>query len=476
MEIVALPRLDAMIVSGIRMDEAASRAAGEGQAALTAGDTGRARACFLEAGKRVEDRIELFRKQPEKHLARLLAASQYYQGGDYQKALKLARKVDSGFLTPELRVTFQNFFRDVNERASPDYPDRIRKQLLAAWEKKDSGAILALVKDHPYILHPAKLAFAHAVGSERSGDYHTAAALHADAIRRWPDSPELVFVRACYPLELAGNGKPEEAWKYVEHQLKETPHAITFATASIIRGRQAIQSQSDQERGQLVDEQNRYHEEAWRTFSNLPARFRDNRDLRDLMTLCLDMVAFALHQTDDDTRAREICTTAIAFSPQSHELRTTRGIITYPGGTAEDDFREAIRLRETRCYPWYFLAHASLAKGDHSAAASWCRQALEHRPSRTLEAQLCFWLAMAQKHLGARPDEILFLQYRAQELEPENDAFHQDSAKLESLAVEPLTLRSTSAWRDYLDQRELRLIERRSRIDATLWDFVPTGS
>jgi tetratricopeptide (TPR) repeat protein len=476
MESIASPRWDAMTFTGIKMDEAASRAAGDGEAALAAGDMDRARTCFLEAGKLVEDRIDLFLKQPEKHLARFLAASQYYQGGHYHKALKLARKIDSGYLAPELRVAFQTFFRDVNERASPDYPDRMRKLLLASWEKKDSGAILAIVKDHPYILHPAKLAFARAVGRERSGDYHAAATLYAEAMRRWPESPELVFARACYPLELAGSGKPAEAWKYVEHQLKEMPHPITFATASIVRCRQAIEAASEEERRRFLDEQYRHYEEASRRYPDLPAKFRDNRDLRDLMTLCSDMMAFALYQKGDESRAREICNTAITFAPQAQELRTTRGIITYPGSEAEDEFREAIRLRETRCYPWYFLAHASLAKGDHSAAALWCRQALEHRPGRKIEAQLCFWLAMAQKHLGARPDEILFLQYRAQELDPENDTFHQDAAKLETMAAEPMAVKSAVSWKEYLDQRELRLIERRSRIDATLWDLVPAGS
>ena len=55
------------------------------------GDTDRARACYLEAGKLIEASIANERKQSEKHLLRFLAASQYYHGGHYEKALALGK-------------------------------------------------------------------------------------------------------------------------------------------------------------------------------------------------------------------------------------------------------------------------------------------------------------------------------------------------------------------------------------------------
>jgi hypothetical protein len=55
-----------------------------------------------------------------------LAASQYYRGGHYQKALALARKVQQRMLPDEVARLFPAFWRDVQDRASPDYPTRSR--------------------------------------------------------------------------------------------------------------------------------------------------------------------------------------------------------------------------------------------------------------------------------------------------------------------------------------------------------------
>src|SRR5437763_6159486 len=90
-----------IIVPGVQLDGEAARAAAEGQAALDAGDTQRARERFRDAGAAVEARVGQLVKQPAKQLARFAAAAQYHRGGHYRKALELAQRVEARFLGPQ---------------------------------------------------------------------------------------------------------------------------------------------------------------------------------------------------------------------------------------------------------------------------------------------------------------------------------------------------------------------------------------
>ena len=88
----------------------ATIATAEGQVALMKGDTLRAKQMFEEAGDILLANVANVRKQSEKHLVRFLAASQYFKGGLYQKALDLCAKIQMKLLAPPYRPLFSRFF------------------------------------------------------------------------------------------------------------------------------------------------------------------------------------------------------------------------------------------------------------------------------------------------------------------------------------------------------------------------------
>ena len=347
-----------MIVAGLDYGGEATRLAAEGQAALSVGQTDRARERYAAAGEVLEAKLPGVRKAKDQHLTRFLAASQYYHGGDYQKALKLARKVDRKNLAHEVRSIFDKFFRDVDERATHGYAERMREQMLARWQGKDYTGLLKLLQEHPYILNQHQLALIRAFCFENLHDWQAAAVFYADALKDIPDDPEAVFHLAGDPLSLAGEGKIEEAWKYVQYQLKAMPNAVTFITASIIRFQQANAIKGTPESLALIREQIQYFSEAWQHYQQLPPKVRDYQDIRKYMVLCFEMVNMGLRRLGDEKRAREVCDLAISFAPNEASLRSVRGITTYPSDEAMEDFREAVRLGDRNYYPYYFLAHA----------------------------------------------------------------------------------------------------------------------
>jgi tetratricopeptide (TPR) repeat protein len=469
-----------IITSPIDLDEDASRAAGEAQRALTLGETDRAREHFGVAGDILERKIASLRKQPDKHFARFLAASQYYHGGNYQKARELARQVEKRFLPVEAQPLFEQFFRDVKERADPGYEVGVRNRLQFHLTRKEYETCLEILRDHPYSVSQAQLAYSRAFCYEHLRDWPAAAIFYADAIRQLPEDPELLFSTAGVPLSLAGSGDLAEAWRYVEYQLEALPNAVTFITASLIRFHQAPQARDEETRSHLLAEQVEYVEKGWQHFQRLPDNLRRHQDLRRYMVLGFEVAALALERSGNPARAREFCDEAIAFDPQVSGPWTLRGTMTYPGQEATADFLEAIRLGEPNYYPFYFLAHARLVEGDLVQAVSWIRQALERRPSRKIAVQLYFWLAIAQRSLGANRDEVLELLQKACSLDPENELLQRDIRRLEDSiddpsAIDPsewVTRQITPALDDHPVLHEAMLLQGRAHRDPASWELA----
>src|SRR5262249_51582156 len=133
-------------------------ASAEGFAALGVGDTALARKKHAEAGAILERDMKAHRGS-DKQLLRFLAATQYYKGGDYQKAKELANKIDARALPKHVRGLLPQFLNDVKFRASPNYEIGVRKTLLALWLQNEHEKALDVLKEHPYVIPPDRLAF-----------------------------------------------------------------------------------------------------------------------------------------------------------------------------------------------------------------------------------------------------------------------------------------------------------------------------
>jgi tetratricopeptide (TPR) repeat protein len=308
------------------------------------------------------------------------------------------------------------------------------------------------------------LAFLRSLCCERLKDYRAASVFLAVAVKgRREDDPRVLFNAAGYPLSLGARGDPDEAWRHVQYQLKETPSAATYLTASLIRSHQASRALDAEQRRLLFEEQIGYFEEGRRRFQQLPDAIQHSQNLRDILVLCFESAAMALSRWENPQRARAVSDEAVAFAPKAYGARTVRGLITYPEEDAVKDFRESVRLGDQHYHPYYYLAHASLAAKDFESAESWCQQALRRRPRREAEAQLRLWLAIALYHLSSREDEILYQLAMARELDPSNSSINHDLRSLEEQLAMPPEIRAEPDL-DYLTTQQGEIVERSNRL------------
>ncbi|WP_088254597.1 hypothetical protein [Fimbriiglobus ruber] len=223
-----------MITAAVDKNGKASRAAAEGAFALGKGDTATARQKYAEAGTILEGELAAARRPEERNLLCFLAASQYYHGGEYKKAIKLAKRIEAKYLTEDSKRLLPKFLRDVETRSSPDYQIKMEKALRQLFLAGEPARVLGLLIDHPYLYEYGRLAFIRAVLCEQLGQYRVAAQFYAMAARELPDGKDVVRIAAAYPLKLRTAGRLDEAWSYITCLLDLLPVAILYMVASIL--------------------------------------------------------------------------------------------------------------------------------------------------------------------------------------------------------------------------------------------------
>jgi hypothetical protein len=218
----------AMTVARVDPEARSTHAAAEGYRALVMGDTVLARQKYTEAGEILERASKKELPAADKHLLRFLAASQYYHGGDYRRAAALSARINPGHLRPGHRPTLDQFRKDVEERASPDYALRIRKAVFQCRVQKRFDDAIRLLQDHPYLLDRPSLAWIRADLCLRSGRIKAAVLFSADAVRYSNFHPTPVFLRAGAATFLKALGKPVEAAEFLHLVQNKEPTALDW--------------------------------------------------------------------------------------------------------------------------------------------------------------------------------------------------------------------------------------------------------
>ncbi len=422
-------------------------AAAEGDAALSVGDTQRAREKYAEAGEILESEMRSIRDGETGQLVRFLAASQFYRGGHYRRALDLAEKIRESELPAGSRHLLPRFMRDVKDRATSDYEARVQERLQTLWTAKDYAGIIAALQEHPYVLSPADLAFVRAVCCETLGKYRPAVLFFANAYRRSQNNPAVLAALAPLPLNLPGQGRLQEAWEYVQAQLDLFPNAVSYALASILCNKRARQAEGDA-RVSLCNEQAQYFARAREEYARLPTGHQGHPEIKEVMGLGYEVAVLALHRSGDEQAAQKMCEAAIALNPTSPSPWTIKGLIT--AARAEEAgafFRKAVELGDRTYLPYISLAYDALMKKEFREALNWSQQALERVGGQDGEVQsfLYQWSAISLAQLGAPREEIESFFQKAVEVAPRNQ-FARDNYQwfqsLEHSKAAPLAVRT----------------------------------
>ncbi len=379
-------------------------ASAEAQAAIGVGDTRLARAKYAEAGALLEGECGRARKPEDQHLARFLAATQFYRGSHYLRSLSLAKQIRADYLPKGVASLLPGFLRDVEERASPEYESLIRSRILALWEEDDHAGIIGLLQEHPYVVEPANMAMLRAACCEWLGNYQAAAMFYSSAAQLGLDDSVVFSALSAWPLHLAGEGKLEEAWEYVQRQLEIVPNVVSKALASILSYHRArLTDESVQQ--ELFREQLNYFDKARADYAMLP-RHQGDAGIRDVMILGYEAAAMALLGMGDSEAARKMADEAIAFDESAAGPWLVRGIVSSPDPRAIVDFEKSIDLGEPSYLPYRYLAHDGMRRGDFSAALLFLKEAIKRaEEDGEAAAELKVWETTCETRIGIAPQQ-----------------------------------------------------------------------
>jgi tetratricopeptide (TPR) repeat protein len=291
------------------MSGEATLAAAEGLAALGVGDTALARQKYAEAGAILEREMHAHGGS-EKQLLRFLAATQYYKGGDYQKAQELANKIDARALPKNVRGLLPQFLKDVKQRVARGYARNAREVVRRLWLEGKPREAIQLLQDHPYIFDAAGLAFMRAVLCERLGDYRAAAIFFSSVLRFAPTVSDTHFLTAAYPLALVMQNRVSEAWDYTQHQLELLPHAVTYITAAVISYHRFRRAGSE-DREHRLNELLAFVEKARNASLALPEEQQNHPDMRAYLALGFELAAGGWLLQGNKERSKEAWEDAI---------------------------------------------------------------------------------------------------------------------------------------------------------------------
>ncbi|QJW95596.1 hypothetical protein FTUN_3146 [Frigoriglobus tundricola] len=313
----------------VNMSGAATLAAAEGLAALGVGDTVRARQKYAEAGAILEAEMKVRHGGGEKQLLRFLAATQYYKGGDYQKAQDLAHKIDARVLPKNVRGLLPQFLKDVKLRTSPGYVAGIRQTLLKLWQQKQPAESLAVLQEHPYVLPPVSLAFVRAALCGELANFRAAALFFANAIRQAPDDVGLVLTTAAQPLLLRSQDRLAEAWEYAQCQVELVPHPVTFVTASIICYHRACTAHAEDRKTHFA-EQLAFVEKAWDVYQKLDLMQQNHPDMRAYVAFGLELAGTMGLRQGNKQRGKEVWEQAVKLGANASHPWKQRASVADP--------------------------------------------------------------------------------------------------------------------------------------------------
>jgi tetratricopeptide (TPR) repeat protein len=400
-----------------------TRVASEAQIALEAGDTARAGCLFRQAAKVLESSVSGQRRASERELARFLAATHYYKGGAHDEAAKLCRKIQERLLPTCVRALYPPFLKDVKERSAPDYAEKTRSIILNFYQSVINTGdisfcrrILELLADHPFLFPQERLAFMRAWCCKSLGRRRAASLFYRDAWRfGGNNSHYLTF----YLVSLCEEERHLEAWAIVEDQLANNPGVRSSINAIMVMVLRENNVANQQGRRQYLADLLRHFEAALEAYRSLGTTERTA--IAQLMDYAFSITRIAYWELNDTGKQLETLNRWIELRPDSIKPRILRGMMTYPGEDANDDFRLAIRLGSTDPWPYYFLAHEALISNDFRECDRLCALALQQDPAPEIRATLLAWQAISRWNLGpSDPREIRALFAEAGRLKPDD--------------------------------------------------------
>jgi tetratricopeptide (TPR) repeat protein len=457
-----------------------TRVSGEAQIALEAGDTPLSTRLFVQAGKMLESAVARLSKASERDLARFLAATHYYKGGAYQEAARVCARIQAGRLPSRVRHLYPPFLKDVKERSAPDYTRRYTAMVADFYQRvtKDGDptaaqGVIDLLIAHPYLFPRDRMAYMRARCCDILGHRRAATLFFRDAWRFDPDSP---LYALAYLDSLCKEGRYAEAWAVVEERLEKHPGALSSIYAmSVIN---AIRDR-DRAANAPADEQVRRRDELLGHFASAleacqsmaPA---ERRAIAPQIDYAFLITWAPYREVHDVGEQLDLINRWIELHPGSWNARNIRGMVTYPGDSSNQAFRDAIELGSSDPLPYYVLAGDALLSHQFLECDRLCTQALQRGPEPEARAMLLFCQAISRWNLHRDKIDSRALFEEARRLKPDDSSIAFYARAFEESDRAPnhppqISPEAESHWRD----QSQRYIRKRSEETSPGREAIP---
>jgi tetratricopeptide (TPR) repeat protein len=286
--------------------------------ALRSGDTRAVRQHRDVAGRVLLGEAKSATHSGDKHFLRYLAAKQYYLGGNYQQALKITRRIEKRFIPKRYRDSYEQFERDVNERAKPEYAQNTRNEISRVYKLGDHAGVLELLQQHPFLYTPAVLAYLRAWQLVQLEDTTAAAIFLAQASRLGTPTGEL-FDMSCSIIEkIKQSGLPHRGLA-IDEAVQHFPHFSTYAAAVIVLNQLQFDD-STKEPAHYYRKQLDYSRRCWDS-PDYPGAEVPDSIMRDTLSLMAISAARAANILGDSVTAWSAIETAKKLNPLSSNVR-----------------------------------------------------------------------------------------------------------------------------------------------------------
>jgi hypothetical protein len=256
----------------------------DGVGATGQGDTVLAEAYHKASGDLILAKCHLLLKQQHINTERLLAATQYYYGGLYEEALKVAKRIETRFLTEHQRGILHHFRKVVSERVHRDYRVKIRAELRQFWAKKDYSAVIRTLADHPYVLDRADMALVRGICCFHIRKWGSAARFYMSHMKFAGPNDVVVLLVSAMPITVFLHEGLAPALKLTHALIRDLPNSINHAIACSLLSMQEKISTSDRD-------QIRFHfSESRRLLPELTTGLREHPRAKELLDLAEEYI------------------------------------------------------------------------------------------------------------------------------------------------------------------------------------------
>ncbi|MDA1230056.1 MAG: hypothetical protein O2856_04720 [Planctomycetota bacterium] len=152
-----------------------------------------------------------------------------------------------------------------------------------------------------------------------------------------------------------------------------------------------------------------------------------------VLAAAISLLGFCHEHLGHGDEAIQYFNEGLSLFPANDTLRVARGIHLYGTNTGQsvEDFVVATQLHSVLVWPYLFLAHYYLTKGQTEDCLRYAGEALQRSPHSQITADCLEWIAICQATLGYPLSTVLSTFNEALKLSPNNERIKKNTENFE---------------------------------------------